>query len=438
MIMPAGKERTAIVTALLLTAGLMSSCGAGTNSGTGGMTAGAHPQSMADSSVASVSSTGSAASEINSAGRNYSVTDEEDLVRLQHLWNARTTQNIDNNYPIGPGDVLEINAQYVEELKAKTVRVAGDGSIDLPLLGTIQAAGLSEVALSAEIAGKLRKYIYKPEVEVFVRSYQSHQVAVTGAVKNAGPITLSDSKETILDMLKKAGGTTADAGDAVIFFPGGDGNGAGGDGNSAGQGGSSILLETAEVARKHTTSDGHHNPQNSGHGRTAAPQDLEPVIIPLRSTSLTPNRRYTMSPPGTENFLRMPVRPGDLILVPGGGEVMVMGWVRAPGRFRVSPGLTALEAIAAAGGPLYAGDQSNVRLIRADPSGTKRIIQINVSAIRKGNAEDPAIFPNDIVDVPVSKVKLAPYVFYTLLTRTGLGVATGGVGMGVGGVGMVR
>jgi polysaccharide export outer membrane protein len=355
------------------------------------------------------------------------VTDEEDSARLQRLWGARTADEVNLNYPIGPGDVLEINAQYVDELKGKSVRVEGDGTIDLPLLGSIRAAGLSQNALSREMAEKLRKYVYDPEVEVFVQHYHSHQVAVVGAVKNPGLVTLSDSQETVLDMLKQAGGTTAEAGDAVILFPGGENNGKTQDDPSA--------LQTAQVTRttaEFTTLDAHQGQVHGSRGTDAAPQDLQPVIIPLDPTSLTSN---SISFASTENFLRMPVRPGDLVLVPGGGEVMVIGWVHAPGRFRVSPGMTVLEAIASAGGALYTADQSDVHLIRTDPSGTKQTLRINVSASKQGKAEDPVVFPNDVIEVPVSKTKLVPYVLYTLVTRTGMGVATGPVGMAVGGGG---
>ena len=425
MIVPALRKRAAMFTGLLLTVSLMGACSARTNSGAGGINAGAQPQYTADLSPSSPASPASVTSEINSVGHTYGVTDEEDLVRLQQLWVARTSHDTDANYPIGPGDVLEIDAQYVDELRAKTVRVAGDGSIDLPLLGRLEAAGLSEEALNAEIAQKLRKYVYNPEVEVLVTSYHSHQVAVIGAVKNAGLITLSDTQETIIDMLKRAGGTTADAGDSVILFPAAQGN-------NAGQGSSPHLSKAADVdpTAGHITVNSNNDPENSSLPGTAVPQNFQPVIIPLHPTSLTSN---SMSLPSTENFLKMPVRPGDLILVTGGGEVMVIGWVRQPGRFQITPGLTVLEAIAAAGGPLYAGDQSDVRLIRTGPSGTKRIIPINFAAIKKGNSEDPAVFPNDVIEVPVSTVKLVPYELFTLINRTGLGVATGGMSMGVGG-----
>jgi protein involved in polysaccharide export with SLBB domain len=411
------KNRSAIFGALLFCISLMTSCSAGTNSRAVTMGAGAQPRDTASS-----------APETASAGRTYGVTDEEDSAKLQRLWVARTAEEANLDYPIGPGDVLEINAQYVDELKGKTVQVEGDGTIDLPLLGSIRAAGLSQKALSREMVQKLRKYVYDPEVDVFVQHYHSHQVAVVGAVKNPGLVILSDSQETVLDMLKQAGGTTADAGGAVILFPGGQDNAK----TQANPSGSAQTARVARTAAEFTTLDAHPEQVNRSQGTNATPQDLQPVIIPLGPTSLT---SHSISFASTENFLRMPVRPGDLVLVPGGGEVMIIGWVHAPGRFRVSPGLTVLEAIAAAGGTLYTANQSDVRLIRTDISGAKQTIQINVAAIKEGKAEDPAVFPNDVIEVPVSKTKLVPYMLYTLVTRTGMGIATGPVGMAVGGGG---
>jgi polysaccharide export outer membrane protein len=411
---------------LLLIVILLSGCGAGMNAG-GDVPIATTPTN----SSASASSDGRSA-ESDSLGGNsmdgsYGVTDQEDAARLRHLWVTRTTGDTDTNYPIGPGDVLEVNAQYVDELRAKSVRVAGDGSIDLPLIGTLRAAGLSEEALSAEILRKLRKYVYNPEVEVFVTTYHSHQVAVIGAVKSAGQITLSDPQETIIDMLKRAGGTTPDAGDSVILFPAAQAN-------NAGQASPPDPLKAADLDG-HIAASSSQGPQNDSGLGSDVPQNFQPVIIPLHPTSLTSN---SMSFQISENFLRMPVRPGDLILVPGGGEVMVIGWVRAPGRFQITPGLTVMEAIAGAGGPLYAGNDSAVRLIRTGPSGAKRIIPINFAAIKKGNSQDPAVFPNDVIEVPVSTAKLVPYELFTLITRTGMGVATGGMSMGVGGFGYVQ
>jgi hypothetical protein len=267
--------------------------------------------------------------------------------------------------------VLEITAQYVPELKNKTVRVAGDGSCDLPLIGHVQAGGLSEEALTGQIAGRLKKYIYNPEVAVFVREYRSHQVAVVGAVKNPGLATLSGSRETILDMLKRAGGANPDAGDALILFPSTE------TANASQSEPKVVRIANAASSPDGRTIDGNSDASRDEGGQATAPQNLKPVIIPLHTTSLTYS---SISLPTAGNFLQMPVRPGDLILVPGGGE-----------------------------------------MIRTDPSGAKRIIPINLAEVKKGHSEDPPVFPNDVIDVPYSKAKIGPYLLYGLVNRIGIG-----------------
>jgi polysaccharide export outer membrane protein len=341
----------------------------------------------------------------------------DDSRELSALWAKRTGTSASADYPVGPGDVLEINAQYVNELKNKTVRVAGDGTIELPLVGVVQAAGLSEDKLADEIARKLSKFMYDPQVQVFVRKFHSHQVAVIGAVTKPGLVTLSDSSETILDMITESGGVTPQAGDEVILFPAG----ASGDANRA------TLREASLMDELSNQSSGDRSPDASGGTHGAFESDLnpaslagrtniQPIVIPLHSTSLT----------GAGRFLQLPVRPGDVIVVPGGGEVMVVGWVENPGHFPVGSGLTVLAAIGAAGGPDYAADESDVRLIRGDSSGVKKIIRINLKAIKSGEAPDPPVFANDVIDVPYSEMKIGPYVFYSLFKNVGMGVGFGG------------
>src|SRR6185312_2584433 len=56
---------------------------------------------------------------------------------------------------------------------------------------------------------------------------------------------------------------------------------------------------------------------------------------------------------GDVGCLNMPARPGDVLLIPAAGTVTVVGWVRNPGSFAISPGMTVLAAISAAGGALF-------------------------------------------------------------------------------------
>ena len=46
-----------------------------------------------------------------------------------------------------------------------------------------------------------------------------------------------------------------------------------------------------------------------------------------------------------------------MIMVPGGGQVLVEGWVEKPGAYPVSPGLTVAGVVVQAGGPMYPAER---------------------------------------------------------------------------------
>src|SRR3972149_222203 len=70
-----------------------------------------------------------------------------DLEKLAQLWHLRSKERSVSDYPIGPGDILEISVTAIEELRSRVVRVSGDGTISLPFIGKITAAGLTEEEL---------------------------------------------------------------------------------------------------------------------------------------------------------------------------------------------------------------------------------------------------------------------------------------------------
>src|SRR2546425_8417769 len=95
-----------------------------------------------------------------------------DIQRMALLWHDRTQKKgAASDYPVGPGDVLEISVPGMEEMKDVTsVRVSGDGMIDLPLVGRVQASGLDEEGLGAEIHRRLEAdYMYNQPVNLLVR-----------------------------------------------------------------------------------------------------------------------------------------------------------------------------------------------------------------------------------------------------------------------------
>ena len=89
-------------------------------------------------------------------------------------------------YRIGPLDVLDVSVFKVPEL-SKSVQVADSGSINLPLVGEVQASGRTAQEMERDIAAKLgAKYLRNPQVTVYVKEYNSQRVTIEGAVKKPG------------------------------------------------------------------------------------------------------------------------------------------------------------------------------------------------------------------------------------------------------------
>jgi len=144
---------------------------------------------------------------------------ETNQARLKELYEKRSKAVESLDYPIGPGDVIQVSVPGVDDLKERMVRVGGDGKIELPLIGQVQAGGLTEPQLTEQLKVALGKYMYSPQVDVFIKEYRSRQVAVVGAVRTPGLITLTNSDISILDAITQAGGLTAEAADEIVILP---------------------------------------------------------------------------------------------------------------------------------------------------------------------------------------------------------------------------
>src|SRR2546426_3406549 len=57
--------------------------------------------------------------------------DNNDMERLADLWQKRKQEGVVDDFPIGPGDILQISVPGMEELRDLTVRVSGEGMISL-------------------------------------------------------------------------------------------------------------------------------------------------------------------------------------------------------------------------------------------------------------------------------------------------------------------
>jgi len=122
------------------------------------------------------------------------------------------------DYRIGPLDLLEISVFQVPDLN-KTVRVNSAGQISLPLIGAVQAGGITVQELEKSIAAKLEaKFLQNPQVTAFVKEYTSQRVTVEGAVKAPGVFPLT-GRTTLLQTIAQAGGLDglANTKEIVVF-----------------------------------------------------------------------------------------------------------------------------------------------------------------------------------------------------------------------------
>lgn len=111
-----------------------------------------------------------------------------------------------SEYVIGTSDALEISVWKNGELDTKTT-VRPDGTITMPLIGDVTAAGLTPTELKREITKRLSAYIRQEDaiVTVAVSGVNSYYVTVSGNVTGPGRYA-SQTYLTVSDAIALAGG----------------------------------------------------------------------------------------------------------------------------------------------------------------------------------------------------------------------------------------
>jgi len=266
----------------------------------------------------------------------------------------------DNRYRIGPGDVIEVRVARAPELSREAVRVDQSGNIRMPMLDLdIPAACQTEGELAQNIAKLYKKYKNDPHVDVFVKEFQSQPVAVIGAVHGAAQFKLQRPVK-LLELLSLTGGPTDAAGQTVQIVH------AGGGPVCAQRGGATTEVTDSSAFVSYNLNDTLHG---------------LPEANPF-------------------------VQPGDIVSVPQADQVFVLGNVLKPSAIAMKEPLTVSKAIAMAGGTAPSTKKDKVRIIRQLPGTTvKKEITVDLTAIEKNKAEDVALLPNDVVDVPISGAK---------------------------------
>lgn len=111
----------------------------------------------------------------------------------------------DKEYFIEAGDVISVNVFPAQEF-SKEVTVQPDGTIELPLLGSIKTQGMRPGDLEKILTAKFSKYVSNPAITLNVRRFAFNRVAVIGQVRSTGYFEYREGMR-LLDLIAQAGGT---------------------------------------------------------------------------------------------------------------------------------------------------------------------------------------------------------------------------------------
>jgi polysaccharide export outer membrane protein len=121
-----------------------------------------------------------------------------------------------SRYVIGPEDILQVTV-WKEPTLSGTLPVRPDGMISLVLVGDLPAAGMTPMALGADISQRLKKYIQDPVVTVVVTGVNSQRIFLVGEVGHVGPLMLTPGM-TALQAIVASGGLSPFANSKRIYI----------------------------------------------------------------------------------------------------------------------------------------------------------------------------------------------------------------------------
>jgi polysaccharide export outer membrane protein len=119
---------------------------------------------------------------------------------------AEPAEPAPGEYQISPGDLLFVRV-YGQDAMSAHERVRQDGRVSLPLVGDVQAAGLTPSALAAQVKVRLKEFLGAPAVSVAVEETRALSIAVVGEVARPGQYPL-EKGAGVLEAIAAAGGLT--------------------------------------------------------------------------------------------------------------------------------------------------------------------------------------------------------------------------------------
>jgi polysaccharide export outer membrane protein len=222
------------------------------------------------------------------------------------------TPATDPNYVIGPDDRVRISVWNQADISGEYT-VARDGTFTFPLIGSVQASGLTLEKLEGALRRQLADGFFKnPQVTAAVVEYRSKRVFLMGALRQPGTFSITGDI-SVIEALAKAGSTTSDAADHALI----------------------VRSATAQ------------GPVLPGQDATA-----DVIRVDLK--------RFD----GGELSSDVIVRDGDTVFVPRAFSVYIYGQVRNPGSYSITQNTTVRQALSLAGGASDFGAVNRVRILR--------------------------------------------------------------------------
>jgi polysaccharide export outer membrane protein len=321
-------------------------------------------------------------------------TVSNNAAKLTELRNSRQSDSTSASYVLGNGDLLSIDVANFPEM-TKKVRVDADGTVTLPHVGAVPVAGKTLGEVQRDLTERIRRFMYNPNVTVFVDEYRSQQVAVMGAVQRPGLVSETGGRMSVLDAIAAAGGMTAEAGSRIYLVPA----------ETRMNGAANVTLASLRPDAGST----------AGVDKVPGP---EPIMIDTAAAEESVQ----------QSFFTLPVHGGDVITIPSAGQFVADGWVAKPGTYPVTAGLTVRGAIATAGGFLFPAKKSEIHITRAGPHGATETRTLNYDDVVAERAPDLFVHQGDVVTVGSSPGRLVPYGFYKVMAdiiRVGAGIRVG-------------
>lgn len=131
---------------------------------------------------------------------------------------------VGENYVLKPSDVISVDVFQENDLN-KTVRIEGDGSVALALIGKVKIAGMTVSGAQSLITDLYnRDYLVDPQVSVLVTSFSPKFVYVLGRVGSPGKVEIApDQDMTLIDAISQSRGVTAMGNPKKVRIKPGDG-----------------------------------------------------------------------------------------------------------------------------------------------------------------------------------------------------------------------